>query len=515
MSAAGTRRGYLADRLRSKPKVFSARAGINAGPKDNDDMNIASKLPQPEGDIATFRRELPDLKDVLQGELAESGEWIVANISTNSFWPVASQKVRWRGVDIWIMPSMRGFYPALAMRVPPGSRADYEELVLRFLSTLSWVEECGFMVEGGGLSGGNLPRPLGRDKERFLSICEEFDLSYFPEVTDEQAMLALGLMREGRGLNHVGYAFLSFYKVLETAFPSDQKRIAWISTSIAGLTDFGVEEALDGIRAQGITTPEDIGTHLFRSGRCAMAHAARKPIVDPDKPADLRRLGSELPIVRALAVKAIEQVFGVETRGTVFRKHLYELDGFKKILGPDIVAHLQSGTAPAGEPMLQVPDISVRIRRKAPYAPLDGLRCRHASYVGQRAKMTFASVQGDVEFGFVLDFGAERLGFDLFSDVGVRDTGTAESAERIHEVKRFEHDYFGNGQLHIVNADTGDLIGRKDAYVPLNMYFDHEGAAAELARWKALAERRRGYRNFVDDQKTHGYAIKVVLGSPG
>jgi len=28
-------------------------------------------------------------------------------------------------------------------------------------------------------------------------------------------------MREGRGLNHVGYAFLSFYKILETPFPKD------------------------------------------------------------------------------------------------------------------------------------------------------------------------------------------------------------------------------------------------------------------------------------------------------
>jgi hypothetical protein len=304
--------------------AFSARAGANAGPKDDGTMNIAAKLTEPKDDIAAFRREIPDHKDVIKGELAQSGQWIAANISTNSFWPITSQKVRWRSVDIWIIPIMKGFYPAVAMKVPPGkSRAECEELVLRFLSTLSWVEERGFMVEGGGLSGGNLPRPMGRDKERGFSICGEFDLSYFPEVTEEKAMLALGLMREGRGLNHVGYAFLSFYKILETAFPKDEKRIAWISASIAGLTGFGVKEALEGIRAQGITWPDDIGTHLFKSGRCAMAHGARKPIVDPDKPGDLRRLGSELPIVRALAVKAIEEVFGVETRGTNFRKHLY------------------------------------------------------------------------------------------------------------------------------------------------------------------------------------------------
>jgi hypothetical protein len=105
------------------------------------------------------------------------------------------------------MPIMKAFYPAVAMKVPPEkSRAECEELVLRFLSILSWVEESGFMVEGGVLSGGNLPRPMGRDKERGFAIRDEFDLSYLPEVTDENAMLALGLMREGRGLNHVGFA---------------------------------------------------------------------------------------------------------------------------------------------------------------------------------------------------------------------------------------------------------------------------------------------------------------------
>jgi hypothetical protein len=108
--------------------------------------------------------------------------------------------------------------------------------------------------------------------------------------------------------------------------------------------------------------------------------------------------------------------------------------------------------------------------------------------------MRFESKEGDVIFQFVLDFANERLEFSLFHDVCVKDTGSAESAERIAEVKRFEHDYFGNGQLHIINADTGALIGRKDAYIPLNMYLDGEAADAEIARWKALAEQRREHR---------------------
>jgi hypothetical protein len=461
---------------------------------------------------------IPDPTDVINGELARSGEWIVANISTDSLWPIMSQKVRWRGVDIWIMPVMKGLYPAVAMTVPPGkARAECEKLVMRFLSMLSWVEETGYMVQGG-LSGGNLPRPMGRDKERGFSICDEFDLSYFPEVTDEKTTLALALMREGRGLNHVGYAFLSFYKILETAFPSDDKRIAWIAGSVACLGGSGVKEAIDGIRAQGITAPEDIGTHLFKSGRCAVVHGTRKPIINPDDPNDLHRLGSELPIVRALATKAIEEVFGVETRGTNFRKHLYELEGFKKILGPEIVKHVQNGTAPAAQPTPVIPDISVRIRRKENYAPLEGLRCKHVGHTGKLVYMHFESLQGDIMLRFTLDFGTERVALDLFRDIGVRDTGTTQSAERVREVKRFEQDYFGNGQLHIVNTDTGELIGRKDAYIPMNMYLDGEGAEAELAYWKAVAgQRRERDRRYGDEieRSACGYDVNVTLGISG
>ena len=131
--------------------------------------------------------------DVFKGELAEHGDWIVANICTSSFWPITSQKVRWRGVDVWVIPITKGFYPAVAINVPPGtSRAACEELVPRFLSMLSWLQECGLRVEYGGLSGSNLARlMMVRGKEGGILVRDAFDLSYFPEVTDKKAMLAL------------------------------------------------------------------------------------------------------------------------------------------------------------------------------------------------------------------------------------------------------------------------------------------------------------------------------------
>jgi hypothetical protein len=120
-----------------------------------------------------------------------------------------------------------------------------------------------------------------------------------------------------------------------------------------------------------------------------------------------------------------------------------------------------------------------------------------------------------LRFRFLLDFSTERLEFSLFNDLAVKDIGTPESAERIAEVVRFQNEYFGNGELQIVNAGTGALIGRKDAYIPLNMYLDHKKAAAEVASWKIQAEQRRERaRKFAEEmrQSACGYIVKVQLG---
>jgi hypothetical protein len=252
---------------------------------------------------------------------------------------------------------MRDFYPAISMKVPPGKSAECEELLMRFVSNLSWVEERGITVDGIG--GGSLPRPMGRDTRSGFSISDEFDLSYFPEPASKDALLALALMREGRALNHAAYAFLSFFKVLEVAFPEVKERKTWVEANVAKVEGHRVKEALSGLAEKGIT---DIGAHLFESGRCAVVHANREPIVDPDKPDDMRRLWSELPIMKALAQQAIEDELGVETSATVYRKHLYELAGFKEILGVEIVDFLTRGEQVTEQRMLEIPDISVRIR---------------------------------------------------------------------------------------------------------------------------------------------------------
>lgn len=442
------------------------------------------------------RLKIPEVNDVIVGELAEPGWWVVANIDTSSYWPVKAQKVPYRGETLWILPIMKKHFPAVAIKLQPGKgREECERLLMRFLSNLSWVEEIGFLVDGIG--GGSLPRPMGRDKTYGFSICEEFDLSYFPEPMNDKALLALALMREGRGLNHPGYAFLSFYRVLEVAFPDGKKRGDWIGVHVDSITDHRAKEALAKLRAQGIT---DVGVHLRDSGRRAIAHARKEPIIDPDDPSDSRRLFSELPIMMALAQLAIEEVFGVETRHTVWQKHLYELAGFKKILGPDIVDHLTRGDQITDGRMVEIPKINVEIRRREPYPPLSNLAVKEIAQKDTDFFMYFESEDGRVGIRFKLDFADERVVFDLSNDLAVADAGTPEAAEAVAELRRFSKEYFCNGQLHIYNADTGALISRKGAYLPVNMWLDHKAADTEIARWKRLAVERRERNRRYDEE---------------
>ena len=92
--------------------------------------------------------------------------------------------------------------------------------------------------------------------------------------------------------------------------------------------------------------------------------------------------------------------------------------------------------------------------------------------------------------------------FDLSRDIGVRESGTAESAERIHEVKRSWLDCFGNGQLHIVHADTGELIGRTGP----------QGSRCGVRTPEAVAEQRqeRDWKRTEEMQhNAHGYDVKL------
>jgi hypothetical protein len=121
---------------------------------------------------------------------------------------------------------------------------------------------------------------------------------------------------------------------------------------------------------------------------------------------------------------AIDGPLGIETGSTVWQKHLYELAGFKRFLGPDAVATLAKGEALRADAKIDLPMIRVELRQRAPYGALTALAPVEFGQEGSILHLRTRSKDQCIWFQVHLDFANERLCFDAFNDLRACDDGT-------------------------------------------------------------------------------------------
>lgn len=425
--------------------------------------------------------------DILTDDLRRHGHWVVAYIEPVMAWPVEVQEIIYDDRQYWIIPVTSDAYPGIAARAEGVSPEELECKILRLLSVISWVERSGAILETFG--GGNRPYAVGRSHQGGYVIREKFDFTYLPVVNDDRAKLALALMREGRGLNHPAYSFLSFFRILEVAVGKGDKRKEWMPDALRRIDEHRAKTAMSEI---GVDNLEDLALYLFESGRCAIAHATGETIIDPDKPSDSKRLSRELPIIEKLAEMAIEEKLALKTSRTVYHEHLYELQGFKEIFDPDLVNRILQGEKIPSEERVHLPKISVRLRGKAPFAPFENLLPVHRSQEGTKVLVKFAREDGLVLFKFRLNFQEERFEFDISDGMyGTADNGSSTFADVQAAVLEFQKWYLLNGCLEIIDSETGEEIARKDAFIPTNVIVEPEGFDRHIESWRNISASRK------------------------
>ena len=420
--------------------------------------------------------------------LQARGDWLCLNIETRTAWPTKAQPFFFEGCTVWVMPLTTDHYPGLAADKP--AEMDRDEcfaLLHRALSVLSWLQNTGAIVVH--MSGGSVPRMIGREQSIGNAIREEFDLSDLPAIQGPAGKLALALIREGRGLNHPAYSFLSFFRALEAAIPHGPTRATWVTVNINRIEGHRAKDALEKLK---VNVQGDIGEHLRESGRHAIAHAKLDPVINPDDPRDARRLEAERPIIEALAVLAVEDQLGIQTSHTSWREHLYELRGWKSIIPLQIIEASLIPEPPEIQANVDLPRINFRLRRSEPFPMLENMMPVYVGIYKQRVQLVYRSADGLAEIDFWLNFREERLEFDIYQGLKLYDNGTVAAARNGRERCRFIWDYFGNGEIQIWDADNGALLSRVDGYIPTNMYADPDSYAAELAGWdKSIADREQ------------------------
>jgi hypothetical protein len=125
--------------------------------------------------------------------------------------------------------------------------------------------------------------------------------------SDPKVRIALALYREAGSVRGTPYEFLGYFKVINTRYSSGREQIAWINQTLPSLEDNDAKKRV----AELSVTEKDIGQCLYDSGRCAVAHAFKDPVVDPDDPNDVYRLGADMPVARALAEHLIEYEYRI------------------------------------------------------------------------------------------------------------------------------------------------------------------------------------------------------------
>ncbi len=400
--------------------------------------------------------------DEAEKYLGLAGHWIVANVRQQVGWPEKSILVEFRGETLALLPEENQQYPAVAL-LKPNSMSDDEArtLIQHFLSSLAWAEGNPLSLENW--SGGGRPYRMSRSNFGQLRR-PKFQINYLPDSQDPRVRLALALYREGLGLKHHAYAFLSLYKIVNLVRSSGPDQKAWITNHLDRVWAREALERIETLTAAG----EDVAKYLYVSGRCAIAHAGLNPTVDPENFEDARRLRLDFPLIKNLAEIAIEEEFGIQTPHTVWIEHKYELGGFQSLFGSGFVAKMKAKGSEFRRKVPALPRLTPRLRSHASYLPFEEMQPRLLRAADGMVTLQCVSASGRVSLLLGLDFPEERLRFDPIDGVSVVDDGTPEVAEEAAEIQRFLADYFANGQLEVWSgSDT--LLGRCDPFIPINI----------------------------------------------
>ena len=418
--------------------------------------------------------------------ISETGSWVVAVVETSIFWPPKLQAVEYEGKDFVLMPfqqhagSTTPTLPAIALNADSygyNSESAKKE-ILKFASALAWLE--GGKLEVVSWSGGNRPRSLGIMKNNGIS--NYLDPEHIPQNLDESARAALAFFREGISLENPFYSFFSLYKAFTVAMPDGKNRSIWMNAS-KGLLDNHL--ALERLKELEISE-RDVGNYLYSRCRHAIAHADREPFVNPDQSDDLNEISKNLPLIRNYVELALEEVFGIKRLRTIYKEHLYELEGFKGIVDLNSYEILKKGGMLADDVGLYISDsLKFIARRDQDFYILESFMADAYSFCEGGIILQFTSKNEFFKIRIYLDFLNEKLRFDPLKDFFVsakRDSQAAIDCEI--SALEFKRCILSNGQLEIWDEDH--RLGCTETYIPLNAMVNFKYFEDQIGHLKTL-----------------------------
>ena len=312
----------------------------------------------------------------------------------------------------------------------------------------------GGYVDVSGYVWGTHPILYGNPRTVYSSLgiagTKSFNCNHMPIIEHENVRKALAFWREGKRLDevHDSYAFLSFYKVIESQFSDSKKKVEWISASIDRLTDRAAKRVAE-LRQAGI----DVSRHLFDSGRCAVAHASLEgEIIDPDIPSDRRRLSADLIVMEELARIYIRDELKVPDSRSLYRSR-NRLAPWDSLLPEKKLEILRCGGTPENCDELQDLSVSVGLWPDGPINGLERMTMNVDAFKDGVVKVVLINDRKTVLLVFFLDYRSGKIHTNL-EDGGLIYGENAPEEADVVSYATFFYKVLGNG---IAELTCGDI----------------------------------------------------------
>jgi len=392
------------------------------------------------------------------------GRWAVVGVQSLVPWPKADTELSFRGSTLILRPETPDWAASVAFEHPGSMRTeDAFKLIRNFLSSVSWANHAPIR-EVGALSGSG-PFLVGKGPRTGTVVTDRFRQDYIPEPPDERSRLALALYREALSLESIPYKYLTFFKIINVLYPTGAQQRAWLTAHLPLVRN---SKALERIRELTLQVT-DPAAYMYESGRCAIAHAYNQPLIDPDDMEDNRRLSMDLPVLEELAEYLIETELGVKSSHTVWREHLYQLEGFRDLLGEDLIARLKRREPITTAEIPALPGLTICVRDKPTLPSFTDLSASVIGVDDGTIWLACDTRDGSLKVVLGLAVADEYLVFDPEQHVAVRGERNLNALKARRDHMTLFADLLRNGQLAIVDAASGKQLGRTDAYVGMNI----------------------------------------------
>jgi hypothetical protein len=175
-----------------------------------------------------------------------------------------------------------------------------------------------------------------------------------------------------------------------------------------------------------------------------------------------------------------------------YREHLYELEGFRGLVGEFLCQRLKECKAVSPEELPTFPPLDVGLWGEQDYPALCNLVSSAIAIDDGVVYLECTSINGRTIMLLGLNFAAERLLIDTIDRLISLDDGSEAAVRDAIAVEKFKKAYFGNGELVVRRADTGQPMGRCDAFLPTNVDIGgtHRNFQASIDRLTQVAEKR-------------------------